>query len=265
MANPERFAAGLRELGEENHRVPATHLHWFSDLDSDQARGFHEHFSRLPLDARRRLMEQMVEAAEANFELDFEAIGRNALEDEDGEVRRLAIESLWESKDARLGERFLVLMSGDPSDEVRAQAATALGLFVMLHDFEELRPELGRRIEDRLMALIQSPAPLAIRRRAVESIGYSSRAEIPSLLRAAYAEVELEMKASTLMAMGRTADSAEWGATVLRELRNPSPAIRFQAVGAAGSLGLKTSVAGAGGSAQRQRSRDPRAGHLGVR
>ncbi|OGO49777.1 MAG: hypothetical protein A2Z30_05790 [Chloroflexi bacterium RBG_16_64_43] len=242
MANPGRFAAGLKELGAEDHRLPVAHLHWFSDLDTDQARRFRETFCGLPLDARRRLLGHMVEAAEGDFELDFAAIGRAALDDGDGEVRRLGIESLWESKDARLGERFLAMLTGDPADEVRAQAASALGLFVMLHDFEELRPELGRRIEAQLIAVIQGPTPLEIRRRAIESLGYSSRAEVPDLLRAALAEPQPEMKGSALMAMGRTADSHLWGSTVLGELRNPSPAIRFQAVGAAGSLGLKSAV-----------------------
>jgi HEAT repeat protein len=222
--------------------VPATHLHWFSDLDTDQASRFREAFGGLPLDARRRLLEQLVEVAEDNFELDFEAVGRAALDDGDGEVRRLGIESLWESKDAHLGERFLGVLTDDPAEAVRAQAASALGLFVMLHDFEELRPELGRRIETQLMAVVHSGAPLEIRRRAVESMGYSSRAEVPDLLRAAFAEPPPEMKGSALMAMGRTADSRLWGPTVLGELRNPSPGIRFQAVGATGSLGLKNAV-----------------------
>lgn len=242
MANPERFAASLRELGADDHHVPVTHLHWLSALDTDQARRFRETFCGLPLDARQRLLEQMVATAEENFELEFVAIGWAALDDGDGEVRRLGIELLWESKDAQLGERFLGMLTGDPAEQVRAQAASALGLFVMLHDFEELRPELGRRIEVQLMAVVQSQAPLEIRRRAVESLGYSSRAEVPDLLRAAIAQPQPEMKGSALMAMGRTADSRVWGPTVLGELRNPSPAIRFQAVGAAGSLGLKSAV-----------------------
>jgi len=242
VANPELFAAGLRELGADDHRVPATHLHSFSDLDSDQAGRFREAFGGLPLDARRRLLEQMVEAAEENFELDFEAVGRAALDDGDGEVRRLGIEMLWESKDAQVGERFLCMLRDDPAQDVRAQAASALGRFVLLHDFEELQPQLGRRIETQLLAVVQSGAPLEIRRRAVESMGYSSRAEVPDLLRAAFAEPQPEMKGSALMAIGRTADRRLWGPTVLGELRNPSPAIRFQAVGAAGSLGLKNAV-----------------------
>src|SRR3990172_9933564 len=76
VANPERFEAGMGELGADDHRVPVTHLHWFSDLDTDQACGFRKTFGGLPLDARRRLLEQMAEAAEDNFELDFSSIWR---------------------------------------------------------------------------------------------------------------------------------------------------------------------------------------------
>jgi HEAT repeat protein len=242
MANPERFSAGLNELLADDHRVVAAHLHWFSDLDADQARRFRDVFAGLPCEARRRLLGQMVKAAEDNFELDFNAVGRVALDDEDGEVRGLAIESLWESKAPSLGERFLRMLEEDPGPAVRAQAATALGVFVMAYDFEELPPALGRRIEAALLAVMQREPRLEIRRRAVESMGYSSRPEVPTLLREAFAQPQPELKCSALLAMGRTADGERWGPTVLGELRNPDPTIRFQAAAAAGALSLKRAV-----------------------
>ncbi len=242
MASPERFASGLKELLATEHVIAAAHLHWFSDLDASQTRRFRDTFTDLPVEARRRLLSQMVEAAEDNFELDFQMIGQVALDDSDGEVRRLGIEALWESKEASVAERFLRMLQADPQSAVRAQAATALGTFVMLHDFEELKSELGERIESALLLAAGNTQDPEVRRRAVESMGYSSRPEIPVLLRETYAEPSLDLKASTLLAMGRTADSAAWGGTVLEELRNPNPAIRYQAVGAAGELSLKQAV-----------------------
>jgi HEAT repeat protein len=242
MASPERFALGVKELLAGDHRIAAAHLHWFSDLDPSQTRRFRDAFAGLPVEARRRLLEQLVEAAEDNFELDFQAIGHAALDDEDGEVRRLGIEALWESKEASVAERLLRLLQEDAHAPVRAQAATSLGTFVMLHDFEELKPELGRRIEAALLQVARHNPDLEIRRRAVESMGYSSRPEIPALLRETYAAAQSELKASALLAMGRTADGKLWGPTVLGDLRNPNPAIRFQAVAAAGQLSLKQAV-----------------------
>lgn len=243
MANPERFALGLKELLDGESRFAAAHLHWFSDLDSNQSRRFREAFDRLPVEGRRRLVEQMVEAAEDNFELDFQAVGHVALDDADGEVRRLGIESLWESKEAGLAERLLRMLGEDPYEPVRAEAATALGTFVMLHDFEELKPELGQRIEAALLQVARGSQNIEIRRRAVESLGYSSRPEIPALLREAFRSTQSELKSSALLAMGRTADAELWGPIVVGELRNPEPAIRLQAVVAAGALSLKQALA----------------------
>ncbi len=243
MAAPERFAAGLKELLAEEHHVAAAHLHWFSDLDADQLRRFRDAFGCLPVEVRRRLVEQMVEAAEDNFELDFQAVGHVALDDADGEVRRLGIESLWESKEVVLAERLLRMLHQDPHEPVRAEAATALGTFVMLHDFEELKPELGRRIEAALLLVARGNQNIEIRRRAVESMGYSSQPEIPALLREAFSSTQLELKSSALLAMGRTADAELWGPIVQGELRNPEPAIRLQAVVAAGALGLRQALA----------------------
>jgi HEAT repeat protein len=242
MANAEQFEAALRSLQDEQHRLSANSLVWLSDLDGHQVRRLQQVLREMPVEARRHLLESLVEAADQRFELDFEAIARLALSDGDGPVRAHAIRGLWESKDRRLGEKFLGLVETDPDLQVRSQAAIALGRFLLLSEYEEISSELGRRIGDRLLELAGSDQPMEIRRRAVESLGFSSREEVPAVLRTYYKDPDPLVRSSVLLAMGRTADWETWQDYVIRELRSAHAMVRFEAARAAGELGLKKSV-----------------------
>jgi HEAT repeat protein len=196
----------------------------------------------MPVEARRGLLEGLVKAADQGIELDFEAIARLALSDEDGSVRAHAIRALWESKDWRLGEKFLGLVESDPDLQVRLQAVIALGSFLLLSEYEEIWAELGRRIGDCLLRLARSDLPMDIRRRAVESLGFSSRDEVPEVLRAYYEDPDPVVRSSVLLAMGRTADGEAWQSYVTREFQSLNAMVRCEAARAAGELELKKSV-----------------------
>ena len=76
-----------------------------------------------------------------------------------------------------------------------------------------------------------------VRRRALEALGYSSRAEVPALLRKAIAMRDELWLESALFAMGRSADE-QWEEQILENLDHENVAVRIQAVHAAGELGL---------------------------
>ncbi len=242
MASAEQFESALRALQEAEHRLSRSCLVWLSDLDSHQTGRLHAVMREMPVEVRRGLLESLVEAAGQRIELDFEAIARLALSDEDGSVRALAIRGLWESKDWRLGEKFLELVEGDPDLQVRLQAVIALGSFLLLSEYEEISTDLGRRIGDCLLRLARSDLPMNLRRRAVESLGYSSRDEVPEVLRAYYEDPDPVVRSSVLLAMGRTADGDAWQSYVTREFRSLNAMVRCEAARAAGELELKKAV-----------------------
>ena len=216
-------------------------LHWLSDLDSEQAADMAHLWGGLPAESRRDLMGRMEEEARENFELDFLAVARIALNDPDPEVRIHAIRAFWECGDTRLVDRFLKFLEQDSDPAVRAAAASALGTFVERAELEEIPAEFGRRIVDRLIAVIRGTDELDVRRRAVESLGYSSDPQVPAILETANAHAEERMRAGALLAMGRSADAA-WSSLILEELRSSSPALRAEAARAAGALGLRNAV-----------------------
>jgi HEAT repeat protein len=127
----------------------------------------------------------------------------------------------------------------DESAEVRATSATALGLFVYLGELEEIPAEMHHKVEEALLEATKSEESSLVRRRALESLGASSRPEVPALIEDAVHQKNPEWVASALLAMGRSSDE-QWEKHILSRLRNPNDDIRWEAIEAAGELGLPT-------------------------
>lgn len=211
------------------------YLYRLSDLDPSETALLKETWLQLPLWRRQALMEDLEELGNANDLLSFEAVGRHALSDEDARVRQLAVQILWQFDEGDLIPDFLRLMEEDPEAAVRAAAATALGRFVYLGEIEELPAERLHEIENRLLRAIQGDESTLVRRRALESVGYSSREEVPVLIEEAFSCGDKEWMRSSLLAMGRSADE-RWMSTVLKMLDHKIPSLRAEAARAAGEL-----------------------------
>jgi HEAT repeat protein len=76
-----------------------------------------------------------------------------------------------------------------------------------------------------------------VKRRALESLGYSSHPDVPGLIRNAYDTEDIPWVASALCAMGRSADE-QWESQVLAQLNSPDNEVQFEAVRASGELEL---------------------------
>jgi HEAT repeat protein len=104
---------------------------------------------------------------------------------------------------------------------------------------EDELPEADyRRVVVFLLEIARNPsAPLDAQRFAVESLGFSSEPEIADLLEQTYHSPHMDMKVSTLFAMGRSG-LTRWNSYILAELDSPEPRLQFEAVHAAGELFL---------------------------
>jgi HEAT repeat protein len=76
-----------------------------------------------------------------------------------------------------------------------------------------------------------------VRRRALESLGFSSREEAPAVFRKAYDDGDTQWLASALFAMGRSADE-QWEESILKNLNHSDPDVQVEAIRAAGQLEL---------------------------
>ena len=76
-----------------------------------------------------------------------------------------------------------------------------------------------------------------VERRALESLGYSGRSEVPNLIEDAYESDDDEWIASALFAMGRSADD-RWAPLVIERLDDTAIELSREAARAAGELEL---------------------------
>ena len=236
---PVSFQTVLDALMNRDNPFPPTYLHRFSDLDRIDQAELEKIWEFIPLERRRSLLEDLEELNDADTLVSFDTLAIFALDDDDPQVRASAIRLLWETNDKKLGPVFIRIMENDSDVEVRAAAANILGGFIYLGEIEEIPANLLAKVENSLLKVTQGKDQSLVRRRALESLGFSSRPEVPGLLRQAFTSGKPEWLESALFAMGRSADQV-WEEDVLDQLSNPSPVIQEAAVRAAGELSLES-------------------------
>lgn len=198
-------------------------------------------WSDLATSVRRQIVALLVDMAEADVEIDFGAVFRIALEDDDAEVRRAAVEGLWEDEDVRLVPLLVARMLEDGVPDVRAAAATSLGRFVLLGELQKIRPGPYAAVYDALLGCCACEEHSEVWRRALESLAYVDNEDVCSLIERAYAAREEKMRVSAVFAMGRSAHE-RWGAQVRQELFSPNPELRYEGARACGELSLVDAV-----------------------
>jgi HEAT repeat protein len=179
------------------------------------------------------------------------------VEDEDPEVRKLAVTGLWDHPRSEMIDRLCELVQHDPSQEVRSKAVVTLGRFIYEGDdddladddlawgdedeelpVEQLSKKDFQRVKAFLMDLIRDDRqPSETRRFAVEAISFSNTPEVREIIAQAYAQADHKMKVSAIFAMGRSGDRA-WSSILLQELESPVRELQFEATRAVGEAGL---------------------------
>ena len=234
------FLTVVNDLLDEGKPFPAHYLHHFSNLESEDFKILTETWPHVSPGRKHSLLEDLEDLAEADTLASFDDLARTLLADPDPQVRTRAIRLLWECEDTKLIPVFINILNNDADVDTRAAAANALGQFVYLGELDKIPADLLRKIEDQLLAATSSSSKdTLVRRRALESLGYSSRAEVVPLIEDAYRHKDPDWIASSLWAMGRSCDS-RWRKQVLSQLHSPDEDIRSEAIHAAGELELES-------------------------
>lgn len=239
MSDP--FESLLEILGDNDQPIPMHRLTEFSDPNRSDLENLRDMWGEIPTKRRRAVVAELGQLALDHFEFLFEPVNRYAMNDPDPQVRCMAIENLWESEDPDLVLPLLSALRGDRSADVRAAAAKILGKFVYMAELEELAMGLRTQLEETLINAVQNDSVQSVRRRSLESLGYSSRREVPALIKQAYSGSEIDDLLTAITAMGRSADDT-WGPDVLGHLHHSGPVIRAAAARAAGELELRESI-----------------------
>jgi len=237
-----KLNACLVSLADESRPVRTINLADISDLSRSEVAVFQAAWRDLHPARRLELISAMVEQAETNIHLIFHAVLRACLTDDDAQVRRLAIEGLWEDERVNLVAPLADLLAHDPSADVRAAAATSLGRFVLLGVLGDIAEHPAQEAEDALhTAWRRSGEPAAVRRRVLESLSYTDTPDLHAMVNDAYYSDDALMRQSAIFAMGRSANP-RWNKSVLAELNAPEAAMRFEAAEAAGEMAIRAAV-----------------------
>ena len=239
IAKPISVTKLIDALLDESTPFHPRYLNRLSDLDPEDVALFFEVWPKVSLHRRIALLEDLEEIHMADDLLCFEEVARIALKDENPGVRLRAIRILREYELVDLLPTFQIMAEHDADTDVRAEAAAALGTYIYMGEVEDISPIKLKKVEDCLLSLLSSQAPVQVQRRALESMGFSSRKEVPGLIENAYASKDMDWVITSLFAMGRSANS-RWNPKVLKMLTHPHPGVRAEAACAAGELEIKS-------------------------
>lgn len=233
------FQNVLDALLSDRKDFPRSYLQEFSDIGTQDLKTFLDVWPRVKPSRKLTLLEELAALAEADTLVSFDDFARALLTDPDPQIRTRSIRLLDEYEDPKIVPSYLDMLKNDSDVNVRLEAANALNLFVDLGELEEIPESIYHQVEDALLASVNSEDDARVRRAALESLGYSSRPEVATLIESAFHREDPAWQTSALIAMGRSADD-RWDHEVTRSLINENDRIRQAAVEAAGLLSLKS-------------------------
>jgi HEAT repeat protein len=232
----------LQELADPATPFSASKLTALSNLGPADASAFLDGWAALPDERRQQVVRELVDLAEDNVELNFDAVFLLTLADADVEVRRTSVQGLWEYDGRDLIDPLVGLLQSDEDAGVRAEAALALGRYVLQAEFDVLRSQDGEKVEQALIRAFEDESDAAeVRGRALESLGARSEPWVRDLIEEAYDSGDRRLRISAIHAMGRNCDP-DWLIELLPSLEDDDAEVRFEAATALGSIGEEAAV-----------------------
>jgi HEAT repeat protein len=231
------FESDLADLSNPSKRLAATQLVNFSELDEIEAARFEEAWGEIEAGRRLNIVSELTELAADNVDLNFDAVYKLALRDEEALIRAAAMHGLYEYEARDLIPVLADLLRNDPDATVRRETAMSLGRYALAAELDQLRADDAAAVRDVLMESAEDlEEDDRVRGRSIEALGAISGEETENLIESIYDEDSIWLKVGAVDAMGRSCN-ASWLPLVLREMENRAPEMRHAAAFAAGEIG----------------------------
>ncbi len=207
-----------------------------SGLDTQQVALFEQTWSTIETEQRGQIASHLIRLAGKNVELNFNSIFKSLLRDPSAEIRRQAIEGLWEYEGPSLVPVLISLLEEDDSVNVQARAAEALGRFAMLAACGKLGEDDAARIGQALLSTINEESrPVDVRCFALEAAAPLPLPGVSRAIKDNYHSSDDRLALSSIRAMGTNCDPS-WLPILLNELENRDAERRRAAAAALGEL-----------------------------
>lgn len=236
------FSEYLRHLRDPASHLSVAGLQHLHDLTAERAEALRSAWLEMDAERRRQVVCQLIELAEDSVDLNFDAVFFAALDDPDAAVRAAAVRGLWEYEGRDFIGRLLQLLEKDEEPEVRAEAALALGRFVLMFELGNLRERHFQKIEEGLRRTLDDELEEdEVQARALEAIGACGRPWVRQAILRAYESEAPRLRVSALHAMGHSCEP-RWLPLLIKELSSEDPEMRYEAAIALGSLADRRAV-----------------------
>ncbi len=227
---------------DESQSVPYNDLPALSSADNETATALLAMWPRVSAPRRREVLASFQRLADEDSTLDFDRAHLTALYDPDAATRILAIRGLWEQEREDVMQLLTGVLRGDAESNVRAEAAGALGQFVLSMEFGLLTEDAAEHLSESLRnALDDSTEEDEVRARALEALGASSEEWVAEMIAEHYESGTSRLRLATIRAMGRNA-SDDWLPILIHNFDDDDAETRAAAATSAGQLLLDSAV-----------------------
>lgn len=236
------FSDLISALLDNSIPLAARFLYRLSGLEGDELQQFIDTWPKIHPNRRRTLIEDLEDLSDSNTLVLFTSVFTTALDDIDPQVRATALRALWDSQESNLIPKFLDMLDNDIDINVRAQAASGLGIYIYMGEIEEIPAESLNKIVNKLLQLMDDPQnDIRIRQKALAALGFSNHPSVQTLIEDSYESGDEEWMQYALLAMERSAEK-QWFPLVISCLNHENDLIRLAAVSAAGELEIGDAI-----------------------
>ena len=232
-----KFSDILSELRENNRELTYKEIQSFSDLSEENLAQFRQTWNLLSNKRKEMFFELLLVEFMSNTLMDFSEIALIGLNDEDPIIRRGSLKLLMDNRKSYFLDRLISISKQDPDTEVRLDAISTLGYFLMDTDTAERGKNKAEKVLKALESLMESPDKMT-RLRVMEALAYVDH---PSIIPLVYASLTSDIDAEIASGLRAVQNSLNrrWAANVIENLDHPNPDVQYEAIKAVGELQLK--------------------------
>jgi len=232
-----KFSDILSELRENNRELTYKEIQSFSDLSEENLAQFRQTWNLLSNKRKEMFFELLLVEFMSNTLMDFSEIALIGLNDEDPIIRRGSLKLLMDNRKSYFLDRLISISKQDPDTEVRLDAISTLGYFLMDTDTAERGKNKAEKVLKALESLMESTDKMT-RLRVMEALAYVDH---PSIIPLVYASLTSDIDTEIASGLRAVQNSLNrrWAANVIENLDHPNPDVQYEAIKAVGELQLK--------------------------